>query len=361
MRSIYLLIFLALTACSPRVTQINVVPGQLKNHTIPVFFATSRSPDFTLRYGSDRSEVTGYGQYDISIPPNHVTGQIEWPKRTPDALKHFVARSENLFSSPQEFSEKLARELRQKPRGERDVTIYVHGFLNSFADGIYRTAQLSNDFGNPDVSVHYSWPSAAHPLGYIHDRDSVLFARRGLEELINQVDAAGADSVSLVGHSMGALLSMEVLRTMAIRDNREMLRKVGGVFLVSADIDVDVFRSQLQEIGALPDPFILITSEQDQVLRLSAFATGLKQRVGSLGNPDEIADFDVTVINTSDYSIRGGHFNAGNSAELITILQRMQGTIDSLSDGQNTRTGIVPGAAILVQNATQILLPGIGQ
>ncbi len=359
MRFFSVLVFIFISACSPRVSQITVLPSTTEHQTIPVFFATSRAPDLTLRYGSDRSEVTGYGRYDISVPPSHEPGQIEWPAGTPDALKHFVARDENLYGSPQEFRRNLTEELRRKPRGSRNVTIFVHGFYNSFADGIYRVAQLSSDFGNPDISVHYSWPSAAHPLGYIYDRDSMLFARRSLEELIHQIDEAGADNVLLVGHSMGALLSMEVLRTMSIRNNREMRQMVDGVFLISADIDVDVFRSQLLEIGTLPQPFLLITSEQDRVLRLSALVTGLRQRVGTLGNPEDVADFQVIVINTSDYTIGGGHFNVANSPELIEILQRMQGTVESLSTGANTRAGILPGAVLLVQNASQILLPPI--
>ena len=31
------------------------------------------------------------------------------------------------------------------------------------------------------MAVHYAWPSAAEPLGYVYDRDSAIFARDGLD------------------------------------------------------------------------------------------------------------------------------------------------------------------------------------
>ncbi len=359
MRLFLILSLLFVTACAPPVSQITQLPSAQATDDIPIFFATSRAPDLVLRYGADRSEVTGYGRYDISVPPTHESGQIEWPRRTPDALKHFVATGEDLYSGPDEFRRELTAELRKRPRSERRATIYVHGFLNSFADGIYRMAQLSHDFENPDVSVHYSWPSASHPLGYLHDRDSMLFARRGLEELIHQVKAAGAEEVLLVGHSMGGLLSMEVIRTMALRDSRQMLNMIDGVVLISADIDVDVFRNQLHDIGKLPDPLLLITSDRDPALRLSALITGLEQRVGTLRGAEDVSDFEVVVINTGDYTTRGGHFNVGNSPELIETMQRVQGVVASLSDQADSRAGVGAGAVLVVQNAVQILLPSV--
>lgn len=359
MRLFLILSLLFITACAPPVSQITRLPDASAPDDIPVFFATSRAPDLVLRYGADRSEVTGYGRYDVSVPPAHESGQIEWPRRTPDELQHFVATSENLYPGPAEFRHALSQELRKRPRGKRTATIYVHGFLNSFADGIYRMAQLSHDFESPDVSVHYSWPSASHPLGYLHDRDSMLFARRGLEELIHEVKAAGAEEILLVGHSMGGLLSMEVIRTMALRNSRQMFGMIDGVVLISADIDVDVFRNQLHDIGDLPDPLLLITSDRDPILRLSAWITGLDQRVGTLQGPEDVSDFEVLVINTGDYTTRGGHFNVGNSPELIKTMQRMQGVVASLSDQSDSRAGVGAGAVLIVQNAAQILLPAV--
>ena len=100
------------------------------------------------------------------------------------------------------------------------------------------------DFRLPGIGVHFSWPSAAHPLGYTYDRDSVLYARDGLEQLLRQVSAAGPDRIILVGHSLGSMLVMETLRQMEIRSPAWAQRNLGGVVLVSPDLDVDVFRQQ---------------------------------------------------------------------------------------------------------------------
>ena len=86
----------------------------------------------------------------------------------------------------------------------------------------------------PGVAVHYSWPSAAEPLGYVYDRDSMMFARAGLEQLIREVIAAGATRVTLVAHSMGSFLTMETLRSMALRDG-QIAAQVRGVVLIGRD------------------------------------------------------------------------------------------------------------------------------
>ncbi len=44
--------------------------------------------------------------------------------------------------------------------------VFVHGFNNTFADGLHRTAQIRHDFEIPGVAVHYAWPSAGNALGY---------------------------------------------------------------------------------------------------------------------------------------------------------------------------------------------------
>ena len=69
-------------------------------------------------------------------------------------------------------------------------------------------AQMAHDLQLPGAVVHYSWPSAAEPLGYAHDRDSALFARDGLEQLMQEITAAGARRIIIVSHSMGSALTM---------------------------------------------------------------------------------------------------------------------------------------------------------
>lgn len=232
----------------------------------------------------------------------------------------------------------------------------MHGFNNTFAEGTYRIAQMAHDLDLPGTVVHYSWPSAAEPLGYAYDRDSALFARDGLEELLKSVQAAGPRRIILVAHSMGSALLMETLRQVAIRGDNALLARIGGVVLISPDIDVDVFRSQAKDIGRLPQPFVVFTSRRDRVLRLSARLSGQTDRLGTLADLDRVADLPITLLDTAAFNSGDGHFNVGNSPALLRLLERIASVDDAMGSDVSGRTGLLPGAVLTVQNATRIIL-----
>jgi esterase/lipase superfamily enzyme len=206
------------------------------------------------------------------------------------------------------------------------------------------------------VTVHYSWPSAASPFGYVHDRDSALYARDGLEKLFNEVVAAGADQVIVVGHSMGCLLLMETLRQMDIRDSAKLQRHLRGVIMLSPDIDVDVFVSQAATFRQLPDPFIIFSSQNDRALRLSAFLTGEPSRLGNLTDINRVAEFPIRVVDVGAFSTGSGHFDVGDSPELIALLNDI-GSIQAAFDSDNAgRVGLLPGIVLTARSATEIVL-----
>ena len=211
----------------------------------------------------------------------------------------------------------------------------------------------------PGVAVHYAWPSAANPVNYAYDRDSVLFARDGLEQLLTQVVASGADHILLVGHSMGAMLVMETLREMRLDGNATVTRHLGGVVLISPDLDVDVFRTEALRIGTLPQPFIIITSQKDRALALSARLTGQRQRLGNLADVTKVADLKVTLVDVGAFSEGVGHFTAATSPALLQILGRMSDLNSAYAGDPTGKIGLLPGVALTVQNATQVILQPI--
>lgn len=351
----HILLVVALAGCAPR-DPIIVAPDATGGAIHPVFVGTTRGADPETLFGSDRSAAVSYARFDISVPPDHAPGDVERSRGGADPARHFLATSDTRFADAAGFSAALAQVLRQKPRGGRAVTIYVHGFNNSFADGVYRIAQMQHDMGLADVAVHYSWPSAAHPLGYGYDRDSMLFARDGLEELIRATRAAGAEDILLVAHSMGSLLTVEVLRQMAIGSGPDLRQMLDGVVLISADIDVDVFKQQLRRTGPLPQPFVILTSSRDRALQLSARLSGRAARLGNVTDPAVLADHEVTLINVSDFSEGLGHFPAATSPELIALLRRLNRIEQSFADDPSARIGLIPGTVVVVQNVTGIIL-----
>ncbi|MEL6521923.1 MAG: alpha/beta fold hydrolase [Pseudomonadota bacterium] len=334
-----------------------IVPDEAGVGTLQrIFVATSR--DYIEQAGEfapfQRGAVS-FAQVDVSIPPTHQPGHIDLPKASgADPAEHIVATNVQRYRNDQEFRNLLRPALRAH---SNEAVIYVHGFNNTMADGVFRIAQLNHDLDGDALPMNYAWPSAGNPLGYIHDRDSALYARDGLEEMMEQVVQAGAQDVILVAHSMGALVLMETLRQLAIAGNQQVLGKISGVVLISPDLDVEVFRAQAERIGPLPEPFVIFTSSRDRALRLSARLTGRRDRLGTLSNPDAVADLRVTLLDVSQFrDPEQAHFAAATSPSLLRILSRLQEIDGAFQRGATGRTGLLPGTVLTVQNATQIIL-----
>jgi len=353
-------IFLSLAGCAPR-GEVRVDPSAASIGTVePVFIGTTRGEmaDTGEEYGRARSEITRFARLDIAVPPERSPGEIRWtpPHRKPDPNREFLTTREVAYPSGTAFRRDLAAELARMTPGERNAGVFVHGFNSSFAEGAYRLAQLGHDLDLGGALVHYSWPSRAHALAYVYDRDSAMFARDGLEALLRQVDRAGAQNVLIIAHSMGSALAMETLRQIAIRGDKQLLSRIEAVVLISPDIDVDVFRAQAQAVGPLKNPIIIFTSRRDRALALSARITGQADRLGNVRDIAELGNLDVVLLDTTAFSTGAGHFNVANSPALISILSRI-GDVDTvLAADQASRTGLLSGAVLTVQGATQIVL-----
>ena len=356
---LWVMIVLLASACSPRGDLTMDPQAAAVGEVRSVFVGTTRGTDpATGQFGGDRSEVDRFARFDISIPPERVTGEIAWPKPhlKPNPATDFLTTDARTYPDPASFRRDLSAALASQPRGQREAVVYVHGFNNTFSEGLYRIAQLSHDLEMPGVAVHYSWPSMGKPLAYVYDRDSVLFARDGLQDLLEQVSAAGADRIVIVGHSMGAALVMEALRQLTIRGGPKALVRIAGVVLISPDIDVDVFRSQALRIGTLPQPFLIFTSQKDKALALSARLTGQKDRLGTLEDVSLVADLKVTLFEVGAFSTGAGHFTPGDSPVLIQLLGRLADVDAAFARDQTGRTDLISGTVLTLQQATRIVL-----
>ncbi|MFZ1663597.1 MAG: alpha/beta fold hydrolase [Paracoccaceae bacterium] len=359
-RTLIFVVAFGLASCADR-GAVRIMPeargvGQVET----IFIGTNRSRDDATGelFGFGRQAETRFAKLEISIPPDRKAGEIVWPRknRIPDPTKQFVALDEVIYPGDSQFRSDLHAKLVSQPSGAREAVIFVHGFNNNFAEGAYRIAQLGNDLGIKGALVHYSWPSRANPLGYVYDRDSALFARDGLEDLLREVEAAGARDIVIVAHSMGSAIVMETLRQLALEKDHKIRDRIKGVVLMSPDIDIDVFHAQAVRIGKLPQPFLIFTSKRDKALALSARLTGQRDRVGNLATPDAVADLDVTLIDTTAFSVGAGHFNVGNSAVLLSILGKIGDVDAAISADSTSRTGLLGGVVLTVQNATQVIL-----
>lgn len=353
------LCLIALVACTPR-GAITVMPeAAAVGNVREIFVGTTRVLDpETGTFGAERSEVAHFARYEISVPPQRELGEITFPRRhaEPDPQTDFLTVEQDIIPERAAFRKALRQSLVQMPKGRREAVIYVHGFNNTFSEGLYRIAQLSHDLEMPGVTLHYSWPSAGNPLGYVSDRDSAMFARDGLETLMQEVSAAGAEHILLVAHSMGSALTMETLRQIAIRGDTGLQRKIAGVILISPDLDVDLFRMQALTYGALPQPFLIFGSNRDTLLTLSARITGQPERLGNLSDISRVADLKVTFLDTQAFSEGSGHFNLGDSPALLQLVRQVGEVDRAYGADQRGRIGLLPGVVLTVQSATAIIL-----
>jgi esterase/lipase superfamily enzyme len=349
---------IAVAACSPR-GAITYDPSAAKvGSRQEIFVATSRALDRTTGdFTSTRVPSDNYARFVVQVPPDRKPGRIEWPGqfRKPDPARDFLTVDRVFYDSRDGFKADLSRELAAMPPGQREVRVFVHGFNNTFAEGLYRLAQLDHDLGFPGLSVHYAWPSKAKPLGYFGDRDSAVFSRDGYEQMLRTIVDAGADRIILVGHSMGSLLVMEGLRDMSLARESRVLGRIGGIVLISPDIAVDVFQKEARRIGTLPQPFYVFTSQKDKALKLSASLSGRPDRLGNLTSPKEVEEFKLTLIDVSDFSQKQGHFTVGDSPTLIALLGKMA-ELDAAVGLDNQNVGVLGGTIMTFNNAQQVVV-----
>ncbi|WP_199262271.1 alpha/beta hydrolase [Paracoccus binzhouensis] len=349
---ILLSLFLLLAACAPR-GEITIAPEAARiGHVERIYVATNRTPD------GSRQEGVSFGRVDVSVPPERRPGSITYPHKgaAPDPRRDFLVSDYARFARPEDFSADMRRAIAARPPGDRDVVLFVHGYNNTFAEGLYRFAQIEQDLRLPGVPMHFSWPSRGQPLAYAADRDSVLYSRDGLKRSIEIAAEAGGGKAILVAHSMGALLLMESLRQMAIAGERRTLDRIGAVVLLSPDIDVGVFRSQARAIGRLPQPFVIFTSGRDRALSLSALISAEPVRLGSLTDAGPVADLPVTLVDVGAFSSGTGHFNVATSPALLRILSQARELNSVFSSDVSGGVGPLTRAALHAERAAQIVI-----
>lgn len=356
-----LVLLLALAGCAGR-AMVALVPDALGTGASETVLVASTRVFENGDWGSDRLEGLSFVGFDVNIPPDREPGQVEPARdgRIPDPTEDFLVTRAEALDGPSAFRATLQRELATRPANEREVMVFIHGFNNTFADGLYRTAQIRHDFDIPGVAVHYAWPSAGNALGYAYDRDSALFARDGLERLLREIAASGSNRIVLVAHSLGSSVTMEALRQLRIGGRDDVISRISGVILMSPDVDIDLFRSQAMRIDPLPQPFVIFTSQRDRALRISAAITGQRSRLGNLGTVEDVADLNVTLIDISEFQsgARDGlnHFTVATSPAMIQLLQQVAAVDLSLQGDATQNLGLLPGTVLTVRNATQIFL-----
>jgi len=308
-------------ACSGRLPQGALVPVTQANtegtSLVPVLVATTRkraADDPGEMFESEQAEDVSHGSVAVSIPPDAARkiGEVQWPTSLPgDPRQSFVTIAANHLDK-QSFVTALSTAAKQTGRGK--VLVFVHGFNNRFDEAVYRFAQIVHDSKAPAVPVLFSWPSRG-VVGlreYQYDLESANNSRGAFEQLLDTIAAnASVKQVTVFCHSMGCLLTLEALRSKAIRAGK-IGDKVKNVLLVAPDVDSNIFRTHMRQMGNARPRFALFMSQDDHALKLSKSIWGGVTRLGDI-DPDQepyktefqrdgIMVFDLTGLRGSAHS-----------------------------------------------------------
>ncbi|MBB5537556.1 alpha/beta hydrolase [Rhizobium giardinii] len=228
---------------------------------VDMLVATTRRPSEKPGqvYSGERGTAISLNTVVVSVPPdrNRKVGNVQWPSRVPaNPEKEFAVLEIDKAGSEGQ----VLQWFRKNRNAKRQVVIFVHGFNNTYADAVFRLAQIVHDSGTDATPVLFTWPSRARVFDYLYDKESANYSRRALEDLILQAARSpDVEDVTILAHSMGAWLAAEALRGVSMRE-RSIPAKVKNVVLASPDIDIDVFRRQFVEMGPKRPHFTILTS-----------------------------------------------------------------------------------------------------
>lgn len=323
-----------------------------RGHRIYIATTRRRSEIKGQFYGGDRGGTLAFASVDVVIPPNHLPGNLERPKSAPvDPDKHFVITNPRSFQRHEDFRSRIDAEILKRPRGRRKGLLWVHGYNTTLTLAVLRLAQFVEDTGYDGVPILFSWASAAKLTGYIYDINSALIARDYLEDVPNILSTSPLEGLDVIAHSMGNFAVMEAIRGVTTRQNINASGKVRTIILADPDIDLDLFVEQLRHIPREDRGFFVLTSGDDQALKLSE-ALALRPRVGQL-DAAALTDLGVNVIDMSQVKNTSSinHTKFVDSPEIVQLLGNRVLAGDSFDD--HRRFGI--GESVIIGASGNII------
>lgn len=295
-------------------------------------------------FSGSRGQGLSFANIVVSIPPDGARriGEVQRPRQIPgNPATEFVTLKADIIDRKQALTW-FGQAVVKVP--QRRVLVFIHGFNNRFDDAVFRFAQFVHDSRAPVVPVLFTWPSRGSVLAYGYDRESNTYSRNALENVLKALaNDPAVGEISVLAHSMGNVVTLEALRQMAIRDGR-VASKIRNVVLASPDVDVDLAREAVADMGANRPRFTLLVSQDDRALAVASRVWGGSVRLGAV-DPDqepyrtELRDSNITVLNLTK-SASGNtlnHSKFADSPEVVQIIGRQVAGGQVLTD---TRVGV---------------------
>ena len=253
--------------------------------------ATTRKPVNGARaapwYGTERASAMSVARAKLTPPDDGrfslaAVGLIDWRIAAIEPVPHL-------------------RDLIGEGASGDDVLVYVHGFNTTFETAALDAARLSDGIKFPGGTFVFSWPSKAKLFDYGYDRESAMWSRDALEQVLDELIVFPTGRIHIVAHSIGTMLTLEALRQFYSRGGEAAAERIGAIIFASPDIDIDVFASSVARIGPLAGKITLITATNDRALAVSRWMAGGITRVGAA----EKAQLEKLGLRVIDASAQG--------------------------------------------------------
>ena len=145
----------------------------------------------------------------------------------------------------------------------------------------------------------FSWPSKAKLLDYGYDRESAMWSRDALEQVLAGSFARARPAACISSRTASARsLTMEALRQIYARLGLQAIERTGAVVFAAPDIDMDVFSSSVERVGALAAQHHRHHRDQRPRARGIGLDRGRITRVGA-AEAAALTKFGVRVIDAS--------------------------------------------------------------
>lgn len=263
-----------------------------------------------------------------------------------------------------QFKDALTDEMKEMPlipedqnEKQKHVSLFVHGYNNSWIDALARYNQVQKDLytgaNSLGVLILFTWPSNGRVTDYLADRQDAEASRTALADLfvalhdhviaMQRLAARTEDEeklcrakISVIAHSMGNYVMQNALAMASQQlNNPQLVTLIHQLVMVAADVDNDLFQkpkpsdSDGSLMANLCYRITALYSGLDQVLGASA---GLKhfgtRRLGRSGLADRsdvydnVWDFDVTHLIKDTDNPHSGVFETAKSMVLLGDILR---------------------------------------
>ncbi len=315
---------------------------------VDMLTATTRasSPEPGVLYNGERGRGVSFSNIVVSIPPDRAAGTIQLPRTTPgNPATDFTVSSARTLNRPD-----LPRWFAAAGGRKRRAFVFVHGFNTPFDRAVFRFAQLAHDADANAAPVLFSWPSRGHLLDYRLDLDNASFSRSDLADvLLMAASSPAVGEVVVLAHSMGGWLAVEALKQIALKKGG-IPPKINNLILASPDLDIGVFRRQVEDMGPRRPQITIFASQNDRALQLSQFLARGATRLGAidlsreeyqaqLGGLTGITVVDISAVRAGD---RINHDTYASSPEIVRLIgdRLIEGQVITDSDVTGTSTAV---------------------